>query len=84
MNSINTTGKIKFTMSIANNDSVFEFLDLSLYINEQNEISVSVYAKPTNIFTYTLSSTCYPKQNINKVPNGTALRLRRISDSDEN
>ena len=70
-------------MSIANNNSVLEFLDLSLHINEQNEICVDVYAKPTNSFTYVLPSTCYPKKSINKVPKGIALRLRRICDSDE-
>ena len=40
MNSIDTSGKVKFTMSIANNDSVLEFLDLSLHINEHNKTCV--------------------------------------------
>ena len=35
MNSIGTTGKIEFAMSVAN-ESVLEFLDLSLHINEQS------------------------------------------------
>ena len=39
--------------------------------------------KPTNSFTYVLPSTCYPKKNINNVPKGIALRLRRICDTDE-
>ena len=51
MNSIDASGKIKFTMSIANNHSVLEFLDLSLHIYEHNKIRVDVYAKPTNSFT---------------------------------
>ena len=75
INSIDTFGNIKFTMSIANNNSVSEFLDLSLHINEHNKICVDVYAKPTNSFTYVLPSTCYPKKSINKVPKGIALRL---------
>ena len=70
-------------MSIANNDSILEFLDLSLHINEHNKICVDVYAKPTNSFTYVLPSTCYPKKSINKVPKGIALRLRRTRNSDE-
>ena len=69
-------------MAIAN-ESPLEFLDLKLYINEHNKIIVDVYAKPTNSFTYVLPSTCYPKRNINNVPKGIALRLRRICDSDE-
>ena len=75
MNSIDTSGKIEFTMSIANNYSVLEFLDLSLHINEHKRICDDVYAKPTNSFTYVLPSTCYPKKCINKVPKGIALRL---------
>ena len=83
MNSIDTSGKIKFTMSITNNNSVLEFLDLRLHINEDNKICVDVYAKPTNSFTYVLPSTCYSKKTINKVSKGITLRLRRICDSYE-
>ena len=82
MNCIDRNGKIKFTMAIAN-ESPLEFLDLKLHINEHNKIAVDVYAKPTYSFTYILPSTCYPKRNINNVPKGIALRLRRICDSDE-
>ena len=82
MKNVDTTGKIKFTMSVANK-SVLEFLDLSLHIEEHKKICVDVFAKPTNSFTYVLPSTCYPKKNINNVPNGIALRLRRICDTDE-
>ena len=39
MNSIDTSGKIKFTMSVAN-QSTLEFLELSLHINEQNKTCV--------------------------------------------
>ena len=70
-------------LSLANNNSILDFLDLSLHINEDNKICVDVYAKPTNSLTYVLPSTCYPKKSINKVPKGIALRLRRICDSDE-
>ena len=57
MNSIDTSGKIKFNMSVANNNSVLEFLDLSLPINEDKKICVGV--KATNSLTYVLPSTCY-------------------------
>ena len=56
INSIGTSGKIKFTMSVANSNSTLEFLDLSLHINEHNKICVDVYAKPTNSFTINLLS----------------------------
>ena len=42
MKSIDTSGKIKFTMSVANKNSVLEFLDLSFHINEHNKIHVDV------------------------------------------
>ena len=71
MNNVDTTGKIKFTMSVAN-ESVLEFLDLSLHIDKHKKICVDVFAKPTNSFTYVLPSTCYPKKNINNVPKGIA------------
>ena len=73
MNSIDTSGKTKFTISIANNNSVLEVLDLSLHINKNNKICVDVYAKPTNSFTYVFPSTCCPKKKINKILKETAL-----------
>ena len=83
MNSIDTSGKIKFTMSVANNNSILEFLDLSLHIKEDNKICFDAYAKPTDNFTHVLPSTCYPKKSINKVPKETALGLRRKCNSGE-
>ena len=54
MNSIDTPGKIKVTMSVAINNSILEFLDFGLHINE-HKICVDVYAKPG-------------KKSIDKVP----------------
>ena len=63
-------------------DDGLEFLDLKLKM-VNGKISVDVFSKPTNSFTYVLPSTCYPNRNIKNVPKGIALRLRRICDSDE-
>ena len=63
-------------------DDGLEFLDLKLKM-VNGKISVDVFSKPTNSFTYVLPSTCYPNRNIRNVPKGIALRLRRICDSDE-
>ena len=49
MNSIDTSRKIKFTISLAH-ESVLKFLDLSLHIDEENKICVDVYAKATNSY----------------------------------
>ena len=80
LNNLDESGKIKFTMQIAENKCL-EFLDLLLKF-DKNKIEVDVYSKPTNSFTYVLPTTCYPKRNINNIPKGIALRLRRICDSD--
>ena len=83
LNSIHSNKKIQFTMSVANNDGL-EFLDLKLCLDTiSNRISVDVFAKPTNSFTYVLPSIFYPRKNIENVHVGVALRLRRICDSDE-
>ena len=82
MKNVDTTGKIEFTIFVAN-ESELEFLGLSFHIDEHNKICVDVFAKPTNSFTYVLPCTCYPKKNINNVPQGIALRLRRICDADK-
>ena len=42
-----------------------------------------MFAKDTDSFTYVFPSTCFPKNNIENIPKGVALRLRRICDSDE-
>ena len=78
---IDKMGKIQFTMQVAGDDGL-EFLDLKLKM-VNGKISVDVFSKPTNSFTYILPSTCYPNRNIRNVPKGIGLRLRRICDSDE-
>ena len=65
-------------------DNKLEFVDLNLqFDNVHNTISIDVYSKPTNSFTYVMPTTCYPNRNIENVPEGVALRLRRICDSDD-
>ena len=82
LNNIDDTGKIKFTMQIADDGNGLEFLDLKITCLN-GKLSVDVYSEPTNSFTYVMPSTCYPMKNINKVPQGIALRLRRICDTTE-
>ena len=80
MNSIDSTGKIKFELV---KGSGLDFLDLNLRFNSDTcRIEVDVYAKPTNSFTYVIPTTCYPKNNIDNIPYGIFLRLRRICDTD--
>ena len=82
MNNIDRTKKIQFTMEVAKD--VLELLDLKLkFDKEHKRISADIFAKATNSFTYVLPSTCFPKNNIENVPKGVALRLTRICDSDD-
>ena len=82
MNKIDRTKKIQFTMEVGKD--VLEFLDLKLkFDKELKRILVDIFPKATNSFTYVLPSTCFPKNSIENVPKGVALRLRRICDSDD-
>ena len=62
LNTMDKTGKIKFTMEIAS-DTGLEFLDLKLKINEGNT-GDNFYAKSTESFSYTTPNSCYPRNNV--------------------
>ena len=65
MDNIDQSKKIQFTMEVAK-DSL-EFLDLKLMFDkESKKISVNLFSKATNSFTYVLPNTCFPKSNIEK------------------
>lgn len=72
-NSMDKTGNINFTMEIAS-DIGYEFLDLKHKIVE-GKIRVDVFANPTNSFSYTRPSNCYPKKYTCNIPKSIALRL---------
>ena len=77
LNKIDASGQIRFTMQTENeNDD--EVLNLKLRLKGCKKITVKVYSKPTNSFTYANPKTCYPSRNISKIPEGIALRLRCI------
>ena len=61
-----------------------EFLDLKLkFDKESKQIPLDVFPKDIDSFTYVLSSLCFPKNNIERIRKGVALRLRRIFKSNE-
>ena len=65
-------------------EDVLEFLDLKLKFEKEYKcISVEIFVKATNSFTYVLPSTCFLKSIIENVPRCVALRLRGICDSDD-
>ena len=56
-----------------------DVLDFKLkFDKESKQLSVD-----TDSLTYLLPSTCFPKNNIENIPTGVALHLRKICDSDE-
>ena len=62
---------------------ILEFLDLGLKFDKQSKrISIDIFSKDTNSFTLVLSSTYFPKSNIENTPKGVALHLGKICDSD--
>ena len=62
---------------------VLEFLVLRLeFDKESKRISVETFSKATNSLIYVLPSTYFPKNNIENIPKGVVLHLRRICDSD--
>ena len=82
MNDIDRTKKIQFSVEVA--EDVLEFLDYKLtFDKEYKHMTVDIFAKASNSFTCVLPSTCCPKSSIENVPQGVALWLRRICDSDD-
>ena len=82
IHSIDTTGKIKFTVPVAN-EYILEFLYLSWNLNEQ-KTSVLLFMPSLRIAL----RMCFIlhvilKRNMNNIPKGIALKLSRISISDE-
>ena len=77
LKTIDASGKIRFTMETATENEL-EFLALRLKLKGCNKITVDVYSKPTNSFTYIDPKTCYPSRNMNKIPESIALRLRYL------
>ena len=53
-----------------------------MFDKDSKKISVDVSSKATNSFTYVLPNTCFLKSNIENIPKGVALRLRKICDTD--
>ena len=63
MNNIDRAKRIQITMQVAKD--FLEFLDLKLQFDkEYKRISVDIFSKVNNGFTYVLPSTCFPNNSI--------------------
>jgi len=59
---------------------IVNFLDLDISIDKiTKKILFSVYIKPTNTFTYLLSSSNHPSFIFDNIPKGIFIRYKRIS-----
>ena len=82
MSSIDSSTKMQFTKSCPT-ENVLEFLDLTLSFDvTSKQILIDAFSKPTTSFTYVMPFTCFPRRNIEKVPEGVALRLTQICATD--
>ena len=82
MNKANPTKQIQFTVEVATDTLVF--LDLRpKFDKESKQIPVDVFAKDAASDTYVLPNTCFPKDNMENIPRGVGLHLRKICGSDE-
>ena len=65
---IDASGEIRFAMETESENGL-ELLEIRLKLKDCNKITVDVYSKPTNSFTYVNPKTCYSSRNINKTLN---------------
>ena len=61
---------------------VVNFLDLNVSIDKlTNKINFSLYIKPTNTFSYLLSTSNHPNFVFDNIPKGILIRIKRICTS---
>ena len=63
-------------------DKQINFVDTTIYLQD-GKLEFDVYSKATDSHLYLLPGSTHPKENIEKIPYGVALRLRRICSKDE-
>ena len=67
---------IKFTEE--KSDTIINFLDISVSINEHGKLTTSLYCKPTDSHNYLLFSSEHPRHLLRGIPYSQFLRVRRI------
>ena len=61
---------------------IVNFLDLNIYFDKiTSKIKFSLYIKPTNTFSYLLTSSNHPNFIMKNLPKGIFIRIRRICSS---
>ena len=72
---------IKFTHEFS--DSSISFLDVTVLLNKNNQISTDLYVKSTDTHQYLLHTSCHPNHVKKSIPFSLALRIRRICSTAE-
>lgn len=72
---------LKFTVEMS--DKQINFLDLTISLNETNEISTTLYSKPMSKHEYLHFFSNHPKHIINSLPFSCGLRIVRICSNEE-
>ena len=70
---------IKFTEETSK--SSVNFLDITVSLNNKQEITTSLYTKPTDSHNYLLYSSEHPRHLLRGIPYSQFLRVRRICSS---
>ena len=82
LNEINDVhGTIKFDYQYSKKE--INFLDLTIYKNDNGELCTKVYTKPTDRQSYLYRTSCHPEHLKKSIPYGQALRLRKICSEEK-
>jgi hypothetical protein len=72
---------IKFTVEQSTKE--INFLDVTVYRDETNEIQTKLFSKPTDAHLYLHYSSCHHKSTKESIPYSQALRARKLCSKDE-
>ena len=72
---------IKFTHEFS--ESSISFLDVTVLLDNNNQISTDLYVKSTDTHPYLLHTSCHPNHVKKSTPFSLALRIHRICSTDE-
>ena len=72
---------IKFTHEFS--ESSISFLDVTVLLDNNNQISTDLYVKSTDTHQYLFHTSCHPSHVKKSIPFSLALRIRRICSTAE-
>jgi hypothetical protein len=76
---MNEFGKMKWEVS--KRTKTVNFLDLTIYIDQHNNIQTELYEKPENLYLYLPSNSCHPIGNFKGLVYGSVFRILKLTTS---